>query len=104
MRSSHPTWTVTGNIIPIALPRVGGALSGDDQVVVEARELPGEGEAVVVTARVEADGSLTRLFFLICCKDESTHLHVLARLATMLHDQADVEDLIADFDRGFAAV
>ncbi len=30
------------------------------------------------------DGSLTRLFFLICCKDERTHLHVLARLARIL--------------------
>ena len=33
-----------------------------------------------------ADGSLTRLFFLICCKDDRTHLHVLARLAQMLHE------------------
>ena len=41
------------------------------------------------------DGSLTRLFFLICCKDESTHLHVLARLARMLHDQGDVDTLLA---------
>lgn len=32
------------------------------------------------------DGSLTRLFFLICCKDDRTHLHVLARLVRMLHD------------------
>jgi PTS system nitrogen regulatory IIA component len=32
------------------------------------------------------DGSLTRLFFLICCKDDSTHLHVLARLAQILHE------------------
>ena len=32
------------------------------------------------------DGSLTRLFFLICCKDERTHLHVLARVARMLSD------------------
>jgi len=41
------------------------------------------------------DGSLTRLFFLICCKDERTHLHVLARLALMLHDQATVDALLA---------
>lgn len=34
------------------------------------------------------DGGLTRLFFLICCKDDSTHLHVLARLARMLSDDA----------------
>ncbi|MFP4053757.1 MAG: PTS sugar transporter subunit IIA [Phycisphaerae bacterium] len=32
------------------------------------------------------DGGLTRLFFLICCKDDRTHLHVLARLARMLSD------------------
>jgi len=41
------------------------------------------------------DGSLTRLFFLICCKDERTHLHVLARLARMLDDRRTVEKLIA---------
>jgi PTS system nitrogen regulatory IIA component len=34
------------------------------------------------------DGTLTKLFFLICCKDERTHLHVLARLAWMLHEQS----------------
>jgi PTS system nitrogen regulatory IIA component len=41
------------------------------------------------------DGSLSRLFFLICCKDDRTHLHVLARLAQMLHEPANVDDLIA---------
>jgi PTS system nitrogen regulatory IIA component len=41
------------------------------------------------------DGSLTRLFFLICCKDDQTHLHVLARLARMLHGQPDIERLLA---------
>jgi PTS system nitrogen regulatory IIA component len=40
------------------------------------------------------DGSLTRLFFLICCKDEQTHLHVLARLARMLHEKSAVEDFL----------
>jgi len=40
------------------------------------------------------DGSLTRLFFLVCCKDERTHLHVLARLALMLHDQRTIGDLL----------
>lgn len=34
------------------------------------------------------DGRLTRLFFLICCKDDRTHLHVLARLAQMLGDRS----------------
>ena len=41
------------------------------------------------------DGSLTRLFFLICCKDDRTHLHVLARLALMLHERAAVEQMLA---------
>lgn len=42
-----------------------------------------------------ADGSLTRLFFLIVCKDDRTHLHVLARLGRMLQDRKDVEELLA---------
>ncbi len=37
------------------------------------------------------DGSLTRLFFLICSKDERTHLHILARLAAMMHDQSVID-------------
>jgi PTS system nitrogen regulatory IIA component len=41
------------------------------------------------------DGSLTRLFFLVCCKDERTHLHLLARLAQMLHTPGVLDDLTA---------
>jgi PTS system nitrogen regulatory IIA component len=41
------------------------------------------------------DGSLTRLFFLICCKDDRTHLHVLARLVRMLQSPGKVEMLLA---------
>jgi PTS system nitrogen regulatory IIA component len=41
------------------------------------------------------DGTLTRLFFLICCKDERTHLHVLARLALMLHEPSVIDELTA---------
>ncbi len=41
------------------------------------------------------DGSLTRLFFLICCKDERTHLHVLARLGRVLCQTGAVESLLA---------
>lgn len=41
------------------------------------------------------DGSLTRLFFLICCKDDRTHLHVLARLGRMLQERSDIENLLA---------
>lgn len=40
------------------------------------------------------DGSLTRLFFLICCKDDRTHLHVLARLARMLNDRRAIDELL----------
>jgi len=39
-------------------------------------------------------GGLTRLFFLICCKDERTHLHVLARLAQILHDPSVVDAML----------
>ena len=39
-------------------------------------------------------GGLTRLFFLICCKDERTHLHVLARLAQILHEASHVEAML----------
>ncbi len=45
-----------------------------------------------------ADGTLTRLFFLICCKDDRTHLHVLARLAQMLHDEVDLSNMISADD------
>ncbi len=40
------------------------------------------------------DGGLTRLFFLICCKDDRTHLHVLARLARMLSDGEALENFL----------
>ena len=33
-----------------------------------------------------ADGSTTDLFFVVCCQDESLHLHVLARLCMMGRD------------------
>jgi len=39
------------------------------------------------------DGSMTRLLLLICCKDERTHLHVLARISRVL-DPATVEALM----------
>lgn len=41
------------------------------------------------------DGSLTRLFFLICCKDERTHVHVLARLCRMLLIPGAMDNLLA---------
>jgi len=40
-------------------------------------------------------GDMTRLFFLVCCKDERTHLHVLARLARMLDDKAGLAEMLA---------
>ena len=40
------------------------------------------------------DGSLTRLFFLMCCKDERTHLHVLARLARILYRPGAIDELL----------
>lgn len=40
------------------------------------------------------DGSLTRLFFLVCCKDDRTHLHVLARLVRILDERNIVERLM----------
>lgn len=44
------------------------------------------------------DGSMTRLLMLICCKDERTHLHVLARLARILHEPATVKELVGAGD------
>jgi PTS system nitrogen regulatory IIA component len=40
------------------------------------------------------DGSLTRLFFLICCKDDRTHLHVLARLGRVLADTEALSEMM----------
>jgi PTS system nitrogen regulatory IIA component len=44
------------------------------------------------------DGALTRLFFLICSKDDRTHLHVLARLAQVLHEPDAKDRLLACSD------
>jgi mannitol/fructose-specific phosphotransferase system IIA component (Ntr-type) len=44
------------------------------------------------------DGSLTRLFFFICCKDDPTHLHVLARLASVLHLPGATDELLGAED------
>jgi len=41
------------------------------------------------------DGKLTRLFFLICCKDDRTHLHVLARLARILDNPQAVGRMLS---------
>jgi PTS system nitrogen regulatory IIA component len=42
----------------------------------------------------DPQGSLTRLLFLICCKDDRTHLHVLARISRML-DEPTIQALLA---------
>lgn len=44
------------------------------------------------------DGSLTRMFFLVCCKDDRTHLHILSRLAGMLHMPGIMDDLLDSAD------
>ncbi|TVR49127.1 MAG: hypothetical protein EA425_12995 [Puniceicoccaceae bacterium] len=58
-------------------------------------------EPLVALARVSRgiafgspDGRLTRLFFLICCRDESHHLHTLARLVRFL-DPESVQMLLS---------
>ncbi len=52
-------------------------------------------ESFIIVGRTDSgipfgdpSGVLTRLFFLICCKDERTHLHVLARLSRMLDEKS----------------
>ncbi len=57
-------------------------------------------ESFIVAGRCTAgipfgapDGSLTRLFFLLCCKEDRTHLHVLARLSRILA-HADTRDAL----------
>ena len=57
------------------------------------RPLPdtAQGEPLIVFGRTPRgvpfsalDGSLTDLFFLVCCRDQSTHLRTLARLSRMM--------------------
>ncbi len=66
------------------------------------RPLPdtAQGEAFIAFGRTPggmpfnaADGSLTDLFFLVCCRDASTHLRVLARLSRMLLRPGFTEEL-----------
>ncbi len=40
------------------------------------------------------DGKQTRLFFLICCKEERTHLHVLARLVRIIEGMGGAGPLL----------
>ncbi|MBR6022389.1 MAG: PTS sugar transporter subunit IIA [Kiritimatiellae bacterium] len=41
------------------------------------------------------DGSATDVFFLICCQDDRSHLHVLARLCMMCHHTAVLDEIRA---------
>ncbi len=68
------------------------------------RPLPdtAQGEAFIAFGRTPRgvpfrapDGSLTDLFFLICCRDQATHVRALARLSRMLLRPGFVDDLRA---------
>jgi PTS system nitrogen regulatory IIA component len=65
------------------------------------RPLPNAlGESVLAYGRTAsgipfgaAHGSLTDVFFLVCCRDEATHLRVLARLSRLLLQPGFLDDL-----------
>jgi PTS system nitrogen regulatory IIA component len=67
------------------------------------RPLPNAvGESVMAYGRTlsgipfgAADGSLTDIFFLVCCRDDRTHLQVLARLSRLLLRPGFIEELRA---------
>src|SRR5262249_58507724 len=40
-------------------------------------------------------GNLTDIFFLVCCRDERTHLHVLARLSRLMLRPGFLDELRA---------
>ena len=40
------------------------------------------------------DGGPTHLFFLVCARDESTHIRAVAKLAKILHSRVAVENLL----------
>lgn len=65
------------------------------------RALPNAlGESIIAYGRTPSgipfgatDGSLTDIFFLVCCRDDRTHLRVLARLSRLLLRSGFVDDL-----------
>jgi PTS system nitrogen regulatory IIA component len=77
------------------------AIPGEMAIPHPRRPLPyATAEPLICVGRVGAgigfgapDGKLSRLFFLICCHEDSHHLHVLARLMRML-DVATVRQLM----------
>ena len=70
------------------------------------RPLPAAlGESVLAYGRTASGiafggshGSLTDLFFLVCCRDDRTHLHVLARLSRLFQRESFLDDLRAALD------
>ena len=73
----------------VALPHPHRPLAGNVQ-----------GEALIAYARTPrgipfgaADGGLSALFFLVCCRDRSTHVRALARLARLLLRPEFIEQL-----------
>ena len=79
------------------------ALEGGIAVPHPRRPLPYDlADSVLVVARTSRgtvfgalDGKLTDLFFLIASQDDHHHLHILARLCRMLHDENWVAELRA---------
>jgi PTS system nitrogen regulatory IIA component len=87
-----------------ARERVGStALPSGVAIPHPGRPLPAAlGEAVLafgLTARAvpfgDPQGGLTDLFFLVCCRDDQTHLRVLARLTRLLQFPGFLDDLRA---------
>jgi len=79
------------------------ALEGGIAIPHPRRPLPYDlADSVLVVARTSRgtvfgalDGKLTDLFFLIASQDDHHHLHILARLCRMLHDENWVAELRA---------
>jgi PTS system nitrogen regulatory IIA component len=67
------------------------------------RRLPGAlGESVIAYARLTSgipfgapQGALTDVFFLVCCRDDRTHLRTLARLTRLIMQPDFLDDLRA---------
>jgi PTS system nitrogen regulatory IIA component len=77
------------------------ALEGGVAIPHPRRPLPAAlGEPVMAFGRTASgipfgapDGDLTDLFFLVCCRDDRTHLHVLARLSRLFKRPGFLEGL-----------
>jgi PTS system nitrogen regulatory IIA component len=78
------------------------ALPGGVAIPHPRRPLPSAlGESLLAYGRTVAgipfgnDGTLTDIFFLVCCRDARTHLQVLARLSRLLRRPAFLDELRA---------